>query len=170
VRQRVALLVVTALVLISVPAAEGATSMRSHALPLTRLLCGCDIAAAAKATAVAVTARASVVSISIVHVVRGCHVWALGSRQLGPVTTLKVNAGTRVKLRIDCPMDFDLVQVAGPKLALGKPRLYTGSTRVIVFRRAGVYKLVAKNVQTSDEVGLETLGEDNTPRLTIRVR
>jgi hypothetical protein len=86
------------------------------------------------------------------------------------VARIDVKAGTRLKLRIDCPMDFDLTQVAGPKLALGDRRFYTGSMRVIVFRKVGVYKLVAKNVQTSDEVGLETLGEDNVSRLTIRVR
>lgn len=67
-------------------------------------------------------------------------------------------------------MDFDLVQTAGPKLAIGSPRLYTGTMRTLVFRKVGLYKLVAKNVQTSDEAGLETLGEDNSLRLTVRVR
>ncbi|MBM2822391.1 MAG: hypothetical protein HW413_1137 [Thermoleophilia bacterium] len=67
-------------------------------------------------------------------------------------------------------MDFELRQTAGPKLALGGSRLYTGTTRTLVFRKAGLYKLVAKNVQTSDEIGLETLGEDNFLRLTVRVR
>ena len=67
-------------------------------------------------------------------------------------------------------MDFDLTQTAGPKLALGGSRLYTGTTRTLVFRKAGLYKLVAKNVQTSDEIGLETLGEDNSLRLIVRVR
>jgi hypothetical protein len=170
VRLRVALLVAAVAVVVSVPAAAGAVGVRSHALPVTRLLCGCDLRAAARATAVAVSDRASTLSMSIVHVVRGCHVWALGSRQLGPVTTVTVKPGTRLKLRIDCPMDFDLVQVAGPRLALGASRFPTGSTRVIVFRKPGLYKIVARNVQTSDEVGLETLGDDNTPRLTIRVR
>jgi hypothetical protein len=67
-------------------------------------------------------------------------------------------------------MDFELRQTAGPKLALGGSRLYTGTTRTLVFRKAGLYKLVAKNVQTSDEIGLETLGEDNFLKLTVRVR
>ena len=57
-----------------------------------------------------------------------------------------------------------------PKLALRSQRLYTGTTRTLVFRKVGLYKLVAKNVQTSDEAGLETLGEDNSLRLTVRVR
>lgn len=67
-------------------------------------------------------------------------------------------------------MDFELRQTAGPKLALGGSRLYTGTTRTLVFRKAGLYKLVAKNVQTSDEIGLQTLGEDNFLKLKVRVR
>lgn len=67
-------------------------------------------------------------------------------------------------------MDFELRQTAGPKLALGGSRLYTGTTRTIVFRKAGLYRLVAKNVQTSDEIGLETLGEDNLLKLKLVVR
>jgi len=102
--------------------------------------------------------------------VRGCHVWALRSKQLGPAARVRLKPGTKVKLRVNCPMDFDLVQVAGPKLSLGGRRFYTGSTRVIVFKKAGLYKLVATNVQTSEEVGLQTLGPDNGLRLTIRVR
>ena len=108
--------------------------------------------------------------MSIVHVVRGCHVWALGAKQLGPTAIVTVKPGTKLKLRVTCPMDFEIVQTAGPKVTLGNPRFYTGSTRVIVFKKAGLYKLEARNLQTSDEVGLETLGEDNSLRLTIRVK
>lgn len=94
----------------------------------------------------------------------------LGSRQLGPSAVVTVKPGTKLKLRVSCPMDFDVVQVAGPKLVLGGTRFYTGTTRVIAFRKAGVYRFAAKNVQTSDELGLETLGDDNSLKLTIRVR
>lgn len=108
--------------------------------------------------------------MSIVHVLRGCHVWALGSKQLGPTAIVTVKPGTKLKLRVNCPMDFEIVQTAGPKVALGDPRFYTGSTRVIVFKKAGVYRFVGTNLQTSDEVGLETLGDDNSLKLTIRVK
>jgi hypothetical protein len=108
--------------------------------------------------------------MSIVHVLRGCHVWALGAKQLGATAIVTVKPGTKLKLRVNCPMDFDIAQVAGPRLALGDPRFYTGSTRVLTFKKVGVYRFVGKNVQTSDEVGLETLGDDNSLKLTIRVR
>ena len=126
--------------------------------------------AVAAPPAVTAATRAPTIAMSIVHFVRGCHVWSKGSKVLGPATTITTKPGARLTIRISCPMDFDLVQTAGPRLALGRPRLVAGTTRTIVFRKAGVYKLVAKNVQTSEEVGLETLGEDNTLRLTVRVR
>ena len=153
-----------------VPASASATGVPSVLSPVTRLLCGCDPAAAVKATTVAVSSRVSTVSMSIVHVLRGCHFWALGSKQLGPSAIVTVKPGTKLKLRVTCPMDFDLTQVAGPKVALGGTRFYAGTTRVITFKKVGVYRFAAKNVQTSDEVGLETLGDDNALRLTIRVK
>lgn len=57
-----------------------------------------------------------------------------------------------------------------PRLALGSARVSSGTTRTVVFRKAGVYRLVARNVQSSEEVGLQELGDDNTLRLTVRVR
>jgi hypothetical protein len=114
--------------------------------------------------------QASTLAFSIVHVVRGCHVWSTASKTVGPSPTILLKPGTRLKIRASCPMDFDLTQTAGPKLALGGTRLYTGTIRTLVFRKPGVYKLMAMNVQTSDEVDLETLGEDNSLKLTVRVR
>jgi hypothetical protein len=67
-------------------------------------------------------------------------------------------------------MDFELTQVRGPRIALGAPRIVRGSSRVITFRRSGVYRLTAKNVQTSADVGLQTLGLDNVLMLTVVVR
>lgn len=67
-------------------------------------------------------------------------------------------------------MDFDLVQVRGPRIVLGSPRIVRGSSRVITFPRSGVYRLTAKNVQASTEAGLQTLGSDNVLVLKIVVR
>jgi hypothetical protein len=41
---------------------------------------------------------------------------------------------------------------------------------MLVFKKAGVYKLMAMNVQSSEEMGLQTLGADNMPVLIVRVR
>jgi hypothetical protein len=66
-------------------------------------------------------------------------------------------------------MDFELLQVRGPRLELGNPRIVRGSSHVIAFPRRGVYRLTAKNVQASTDVGLQTLGPDNVLVLTIVV-
>jgi len=117
----------------------------------------------------ATAARVPTIALSIVHVVRGCHDWMIGSKDVGPATTVKTKPGARITLRVSCVMDFDVTQTAGPKLALRGSRFYAGSSRVLVFRKAGVYRLVARSVQTSEEMGLQTLGPDNVLRLTVRV-
>jgi hypothetical protein len=111
------------------------------------------------------------IRLTIIHVMRGCHVWANGDGtvELGATRTLKAKAGTRLSVRISCPMDFDVVQTAGPKLALGDPRWHSGTAHLLILRKKGVYRLQATNVQTPEEVGLQTMGPVNVLKLTIRV-
>lgn len=108
--------------------------------------------------------------MAIVHVVRGCHVWSIGKKIFGPSRKLKLRRGARLVIRVNCPMDFVFVQTSGPRLKLGRGRTYAGTTRKIVFRKRGLYRLKVKNVQSSEEQGLDTLGRDNTLRLTVRVK
>lgn len=116
-------------------------------------------------------AASPTVRLAIVHVMRGCHVWATAdSKPLGATRTIALVRGQRLEIRISCPMAFDVSQLAGPRLDLGDARWQTGTTHVLVFRKRGVYRLQAVNVQTPAELGLETMGPDNHPSLTIRVR
>lgn len=123
--------------------------------------------AAAALAAVPSAAASPTVRLAILHYVRGCHVWSSNKK---PDARIVVRRGVRVAIRPNCPMDFDFVQVAGPKLAFGSPRVQAGTTRTVVFRRRGVYRLVAKNVQSSEELGLQTLGKDNRLTLTVVVK
>jgi hypothetical protein len=107
------------------------------------------------------------VRLSILHVVRGCHAW---SKTNAPSAKITVKIRTRLEVRASCPMDFDIVQAAGPPLSFGNRRLYAGTTRVLVFRKRGVYKLTARNVQSSEQMGLKTLGPDNVLTLTVVVK
>jgi hypothetical protein len=118
------------------------------------------------------TAAASpTVRLAIIHVMRGCHIWGKAdSTPLGATRTITVKRGTRLQIRDNCPMAFDVVQIAGRKLALGPTRWQPGTSHTLVFFVRGVFKLRAKNVQSSEEMGLATLGPDNTLVLTIRVR
>ena len=110
------------------------------------------------------------IRLTIAHVARHCHVWRTSTRTIGASAKIMVVRGTRLVIRSDCPMDFDYAQTRGPKLALGNPRTFTGTSRVIVFRKAGIYRLTATNVQTPEERGLVTLGEANTLTLTVVVK
>ena len=78
----------------------------------------------------AVAAPSKTVRLAIIHTVHGCHVWQT-TRSLGAAGVLKVTAGTKVVLRVNCPMDFTLTQVRGPKLALGDPTMHTGTTAAV---------------------------------------
>ena len=132
--------------------------------PLLFLLAGAALALLPVGGA---AAASSTFRMEIVHVVKVCHVWSTAKGQIGPATKLTLKPGTRLQIRVSCPMDFDVSQVAGPALALGDPRFHTGTVRTIVFTKRGTYRLTAKNVQSSEEMGLQTLGPDNTLTLTV---
>ena len=110
------------------------------------------------------------VRLAIAHVVSHCHVWRTTRSLLGPTLKLTVQRGDRVVIRPDCPMDFDFAQTKGPRLALGDPRTYAGTSRTFTFRRPGVYRLTTTNVQTPEERGLTVLGSSNTLTLTVVVK
>jgi hypothetical protein len=116
----------------------------------------------------AVAAPSKTVQLAIVHTVRGCHIWQT-TRNVGPAGVVTLSRGGRIQLRVNCPMDFRLVQVRGPAVVLGDRTLHAGTTRTIVFRRRGTYVFSATNLQSSEQVGLQTLGPDNALRLTVRV-
>jgi hypothetical protein len=119
-------------------------------------------------TVFAVAAPSKTVQLAIVHTVSGCHIWQAAHAH-GAATALKLKHGDRITLRISCPMDFRLVQVRGPRLALGDPTMHTGTQRTLRFSKRGVYVLQATNLQSSADVGLQTLGPDNSLRLTVTV-
>ena len=127
------------------------------------------VAAVAVATGGAAAASRTV-RLTIVHVVQGCHVWGdVNGNPFGPSRTLKVKSGTAVTIRINCPMSFDFVQLAGPKLALGASLTQPGTVRTLLFAKRGVYKLQATNVESSEQMGMTTLGPDNVLVLTVQV-
>jgi hypothetical protein len=120
------------------------------------------------ATLFAVAAPSKTIQLAIVHTVQGCHIWQTSHGQAA-ATSLKLKKGDRITIRVSCPMDFQLVQVKGPKLVLGDPTLHTGTQRTFAFPKRGVYVLRATNVQSSADMGLQTLGPDNVLRLTVTV-
>jgi len=135
---------------------------------MRRLLIPCVLVALGVSAAPALASPT--VRVTIIHFVRGCHVWGtVDSQPLGPTRTIAVHRGTRLQIRVNCPMAFDFTQVAGPQIDLGASRTYPGTVRTIVFAHPGVYRFQAVNVQSSTDAGLQTIGSDNVLVLTVRV-
>jgi hypothetical protein len=131
----------------------------------TWTLAAAALCAAALAVGQAGAARPPTV-LEIKHFFRGCHVF---TKTETPTLNLRLRKDDRIRLVDHDPMDFDLTQTAGPRVSLADPRLRRSETRLIVFRKSGLYRFVGRNVQTSEELGLQTLGPDNTLRITVRV-
>ena len=117
----------------------------------------------------AVATPAKTIQLAIVHGFRGCHIWQTTQHALGPTGLIQLARGGHIKLRVSCPMDFRLVQVRGPRVVLGDATFHTGTTRTIAFPKRGTFVFTATNLQSSEQLGLQTLGPDNTLRLTVRV-
>lgn len=100
---------------------------------MTRLLL---TAVAGLVVAVSPAAASPTVRLAILHTVRGCHMWSTTQKATATITVAR---GTRIAIHTSCPMDFDFVQTAGPKLAIGDARTYAWTTRTIVFAKRGLY-------------------------------
>jgi hypothetical protein len=116
----------------------------------------------------AVAAPSKTVQLAIIHTVHGCHIWQT-TRALGPAGVVTLPRGSRIVLRVNCPMDFRFVQVRGPGVATGDRTFHAGTSRTLSFPKRGLYVFSATNLQSSEEMGLQTLGPDNALRLTVRV-
>ena len=86
--------------------------------------------------------------LEIKHYFRGCHVF---SKNEQPVVNVRLRKGDRIQLVDHDPMDFDVTQTAGRRVGLADPRLRRSEVRLLVFRKAGLYRFELKNVQTSEE-------------------
>jgi hypothetical protein len=129
------------------------------------------VAIAAALVVIPAAGASPTIRLAVIHVMRGCHAWATqNGTELGATRTFTVKSGTRIEIRMSCPMAFDISQLAGPALALGDSRWQPGTVHVLVFKKRGLYRLQAVNVQTPQDLGLETMGPDNHPTLTVRVR
>ena len=83
------------------------------------------LCAAALAVGQAGAARPPTV-LEIKHFFRGCHVFAKNEK---PTISVRLRRGDRIQLVDHDVMDFDITQTAGPRVALGDPRLRRSETR-----------------------------------------
>jgi hypothetical protein len=117
---------------------------------------------------IAFAAPSKTVQLAVVHAVRGCHTWHT-TRDVGPALAVKLPRGGMLQIRVSCPMDFRMVQVRGRAVTFGDSTFHTGTMRTIVFPKRGVYVFTGTNLESSADLGLQTLGADNVLRLTVTV-
>ncbi len=106
--------------------------------------------------------------LTIVHVQRGCHVWSNGKKKAAGVRVL-LRRGERLRVRNQDIDTHQLVRLAGPKVALGRPLAMNGQATVR-FAKAGVYRLKTKKTATTGMGEVETTGMDHVLAAVVVVR
>lgn len=116
----------------------------------------------------AASSSSAMTKLTIQHVQRGCHVWSNGSLRTASMR-LNLKRGARLQI-VDQDIDpHGLVQVGGPKLAfIG--HMMMGERQTITFKQRGVYRLKNRVIEMGSMTEVETIGPDNTLRLTVVVR
>ena len=80
-------------------------------------------------------------TVTITHVMRGCHAWDLGHGPMRAKMSLTVKRGTLVKLVNNDVMPHRLVPTGGPTLAVkGANMNKMAASASATFRRPGVYR------------------------------
>ena len=106
-------------------------------------------------------------TLNIVHVQRGCHIWSNGTKS-GPMMRMMVAAGGTLRITDEDVDPHKLIQVAGPKVMLGKAMM-TGDVAQISFPTKGVYKFTTKTLEMPGMAEVKTIGPDNHLMLTVNV-
>jgi hypothetical protein len=106
-------------------------------------------------------------TLTIQHVLKGCHVFANGSRQAASMR-LSLKPGARLRI-VDQDIDpHGLVQLAGPRLNY-EGHMMMGQRQTITFTKPGVYRLRNKVVEMGKMATIKTIGPDNVLLLTVTV-
>ncbi len=106
-------------------------------------------------------------TLNIVHVQRGCHVWSNGTKS-GAMMKMTVAAGGKLRITDEDVDPHKLIQVAGPKVMLGKAMM-TGDVAHISFPTKGVYKFTTKTLEMPGMAEVKTIGPDNDLMRTVNV-
>ena len=104
----------------------------------------------------------------ILHVAKGCHSWTDGKR-VAETVRLTINHGGRLVI-INQDIDaHQLVELAGPRLALHGPMMMNHGLR-FVFRKTGVYHFKTKTVEMPGMPEVKTVGPDHELALIVTVK
>ena len=108
--------------------------------------------------------------LTILHVQEGCHIWSDGQRQAATMRLAMAEGGTLTLVNNDIDA-HQLVQLAGPDVALGSTMMMGGKSAV-VFSEPGLYRLRTETVEVEgmeEMMEVETEGPDNELALEVEV-
>jgi len=110
------------------------------------------------------------VNITIRHQKVGCHAWAIGNGAYKATQSLTVKAGTALKFTDNDVMPHQIVEVAGPKVAIaGRNLAKMGASTTLRLTKPGTYVFGTKAGEDYTK-GVETTGPDNVLRLVVTVK
>ena len=142
----------------------GAAAVTGTAIAVNR---GLSASPAPMAMRAASGARSGPTTLTIQHVLKGCHVFSNGSRQSASMN-LSLKRGARLQI-VDQDIDpHGLVQLAGPRLNY-RGHMMMGQRQTITFTKPGIYRLKNKVIEMGKMMNVKTIGPDNVLRLTVTV-
>jgi hypothetical protein len=108
--------------------------------------------------------------LTIQHVQRGCHVWAMDGQTMGAIMRLHLGPGQKLSI-IDNDVDaHQLIELGGPMhMQMGGPMMMSHAM-TLSFMKKGVYRLGTKTVEMpGGGMDVKTIGPDNHLRLVVTV-
>lgn len=109
--------------------------------------------------------------VLIRHQMVGCHTWSINGGPFKAAQTMTLARGGTIAFVNDDVMPHRLVEKSGPAVKfVGKPNMNHMSAGVkIVLTKAGTYRFTTKAGEDYPGMKMETKGEDNVLRLTVKV-
>lgn len=125
-------------------------------------------AALAGADAYGSVSTARKASLTIMHVQKGCHVFARGATRKAKLTVTIARGGSVAITNMDTD-GHKVLQTRGP-IKFKARALKMNDRAVFTFKRAGTYRFTTKTFELAGMPEMKTIGPDNTLRLTVVVK
>jgi len=117
------------------------------------------------------TPAPSDVALTINHVQRGCHVFAVAGGTQGPTQTVQVAKGGKITITNSDVMPHLLQQTGGPTVQMSGQSMSSMNARsTVTFNKPGTYTFRTKAGEDYPGMtGMSTIGPDNKLSLTVGV-
>lgn len=111
---------------------------------------------------------AAAVDVTIIHVQKGCHVWSDAGKQTAAMR-LRMHTGQTLNVMNQDVDMHRMMELSGPTMmSLGGP-MAQGKTDAVTFTKPGTYVFGTKVSAMKGMPDVQTIGPDNTLKLTVTV-